>query len=447
MAPDVSGDGVARWNGWLLWGVVLMDMFAVGLVVPLLPYYATNLGADAAAYGTIGSVYGLLQLIGNPLIGRLSDIYGRKTLLAVSCAAAAISYFVLGVAPTLTVLILSRIPVGICKQTMSLSYAYIGDCTEPAHRAAQIGYVGTAVGLGFIVGPAAGGILSAYNYTLPAVVSSVVFVILFFVCLLYLADPVPTSRQPTVTPTTIATATIPTTTSNTTDYDASLVASNVAKRTLVSEQDNSYLMTAWMRVAEYFRFVAQVFRHPALLYLASIELVSNLSLTAYRSVFPLINQQTFGLDAKWNGFLLSYIGLLSVLVQGIFIRQLTKHFKESALIRTSVVLVGLSLVACSLTSSLWTLAVFLIPLTVFSGVLNTCILSAVTQEAPKADLGATVGVLGSMASICSALGPGLGGFLMAVSGPTGPGLYGGLLSVLVGMALFVHGTDAVMHMD
>jgi hypothetical protein len=173
-----------------LWVLVFVDMLAVGLVVPLLPYYAQNLGADAATYGYLGSLYGISQLIGSPLstcssssrvagsllaqcagnaltfyraaafidhgltvhayllvvrdmctrtVGTMSDRFGRVNMLIVSSVASVVSYAMIGMAGSLLMLFLSRIPVGLLKQTMSVSYAYVSDVTDATSRAKYLG--------------------------------------------------------------------------------------------------------------------------------------------------------------------------------------------------------------------------------------------------------------------------------------------------------------------
>ncbi len=150
--------------------LVFVDMLAVGLVIPLFPYYASKLGADASIFGYIGSVYGLLQVVGSPLststraalaiivftfvlispppnnqilvifsVGGLSDRLGRTKILALSFVASAVSYMMMGLANSLWLLCLSRIPVGLLKQTMGISYAYVTDLTDSSTRAKNLG--------------------------------------------------------------------------------------------------------------------------------------------------------------------------------------------------------------------------------------------------------------------------------------------------------------------
>ena len=150
-----------------LWWCVLLDIMGVGLVIPLLPSYARDLGAGTLFTGLLGTAYGLSQLVGASVLGRLSDVRGRRFVLFISLAGAASGYTCLalavGVFESLPLLFLSRLPIGLAKQTMTVARATVGDCTAAQGdlRTRRMGRLGMVAGTGFIFGPAIGGILSA----------------------------------------------------------------------------------------------------------------------------------------------------------------------------------------------------------------------------------------------------------------------------------------------
>ena len=150
-----------------LWWCVLLDIMGVGLVIPLLPSYARDLGAGPLFTGLLGTAYGLSQLVGASVLGRLSDVRGRRFVLFISLAGAASGYTCLalavGVFESLPLLFLSRLPIGLAKQTMTVARATVGDCTAAQGdlRTRRMGRLGMVAGTGFIFGPAIGGILSA----------------------------------------------------------------------------------------------------------------------------------------------------------------------------------------------------------------------------------------------------------------------------------------------
>jgi len=165
--------------------VVFVDLLGFGLILPLLPYYAESFGASAFVTGMLVSSYAAAQLIGAPLLGRLSDRFGRKPLLVVSlsgtfagflllAAAVPLGGVIAGILPVgagtavLGVIFFSRILDGVTGGNISIAQAYITDITDEKNRARGLGLIGAAFGLGFIFGPATGGALSRWGYGVPA---------------------------------------------------------------------------------------------------------------------------------------------------------------------------------------------------------------------------------------------------------------------------------------
>src|ERR1700722_13367098 len=147
--------------------VVFIDLVGFGIVIPILPYYAQQYGASAWALGWLMTSYSLMQFLVSPLWGRLSDRIGRRPVLMISILGTAISMVMLGFAPSLLWLFTARTFAGICAANISTAYAYIADVTTDENRAKGMGMIGAAFGLGFIFGPAIGGILSRYGYSAP----------------------------------------------------------------------------------------------------------------------------------------------------------------------------------------------------------------------------------------------------------------------------------------
>ena len=150
---------------------VFIDMLGLGLIVPIVPALLTDLtgqAADGARWsGLIGSSYGLLQFLVSPLLGRLSDRYGRRPVLLASLTCLGVDYLAHAVSPTVWLLMLFHAVAGACAGTNTVVNAYIADVTEPELRARAFGLVGSAFGLGFIAGPTVGGLLGAVDVRLP----------------------------------------------------------------------------------------------------------------------------------------------------------------------------------------------------------------------------------------------------------------------------------------
>jgi DHA1 family tetracycline resistance protein-like MFS transporter len=152
---------------------VFVDVLGFSLILPLLPYYATSFGASSTVVGLLLAANAVTQFVGAPLLGRLSDRYGRRPLLLVSLMGTVAAFLMLGLAKSLWMLFLSRIVDGLLGGNISLAQAYITDITSDRDRARGLRFIGAAFGFGFIFGPAIGGTLAAHgNYALPALLAA-----------------------------------------------------------------------------------------------------------------------------------------------------------------------------------------------------------------------------------------------------------------------------------
>src|SRR5437762_2900287 len=148
---------------------VFIDLVGFGIVIPVLPYYAegTKFGATPREVGLLFASYSVMQLIFSPVLGRLSDKYGRRPILIISLMGTCLGFLILGLATTLVMLFIGRIIDGISGGNISTAQAYIADVTTEENRAKGMGLIGAAFGLGFVFGPAIGGILSRWGINVP----------------------------------------------------------------------------------------------------------------------------------------------------------------------------------------------------------------------------------------------------------------------------------------
>ena len=157
---------------------VLIDMLAFGMIIPVLPMLVQNfVGGDAARgaqfYGLFGTAWALMQFIFSPVQGSLSDRFGRRTVILISCTGLGLDFILMALAPNLWWLLLGRVISGIAAASFSTAGAYISDVTPPEKRAASFGIIGAAFGVGFVLGPAVGGMLGAISPRLPFWASAV----------------------------------------------------------------------------------------------------------------------------------------------------------------------------------------------------------------------------------------------------------------------------------
>jgi DHA1 family tetracycline resistance protein-like MFS transporter len=378
--------------------IVFVDLLGFGLILPLLPYYADNYGASPFVVGLLAASYAAAQLIGAPVLGRLSDRYGRRPILLLSIAGTVAGFLLLGLAEPLgkalagdssaamvnavilAILFLSRIVDGLTGGNISVVQAYITDVTDEQNRARGLGMIGAAFGLGFIIGPATGGALSAgERYALPAFVAAGLATLNWLAVLLWLPESL-------------------------TDE----IKAQMAKR------KQRALLSA--------REMWQAMRRPRFGPLLHIRLWYGLAFAMFTGVFALYTQYRLGLDSTQTGYLLAYVGFLSVLVQGVAIGRLAKRFAESRLILGAVGLLAVSLLGWAFAPNVPVLLLVLAPVALAAGVLNT---KSVYPE----EVGGALGLAASIESLTRVIGPTAGGLLLGALGPWAPGVVSAALMV------------------
>lgn len=147
--------------------IVFVDILGFTIMIPLLPFYAESLGATPFVVGMLSSIYGLCSLVAGPILGELSDRYGRRIVLLLSQTGTCIGFIILALSNTLWVVFLSRFIDGVTAGNLTVAQAYISDVTEPKNRTQAMSLIGAAFGLGFILGPAISGLLVNFGHAAP----------------------------------------------------------------------------------------------------------------------------------------------------------------------------------------------------------------------------------------------------------------------------------------
>ena len=178
-----------------LFPVLFMDMLAVGLVIPLLSLYAKGVGGSKLFIGALGTAYGVAQLIGSSVLGSLSDSMGRVPVLQLSLLGAAAGYgtlyYAVAVAHSRAWLVASRIPIGLFKQSQTISRAIVSDCTRAEGRMAALGGLFATIGAGFVFGPMFGGIMSKKAKFAPPLIAAALFLLAFVVTTVTMPETAP----------------------------------------------------------------------------------------------------------------------------------------------------------------------------------------------------------------------------------------------------------------
>ena len=352
---------------------VFIDLVGFGIVIPVLPFYAegTIFNATPRMVGLLFASYSIMQLIFSPILGSLSDRYGRRPVLLISIIGTGIGFLVLGFAQTLAMLFVGRILDGITGGNISTAQAYIADVTTRENRATGMGLIGAAFGVGFIFGPAIGGILSRWGIQVP-------FLFAAGLCfanaiLLYFKLPeTVTAQRP--------------------------AANRAARGRGLGQLFNSL-------------------KQPQLRFVLTIYFLFIVAFSIMTTSFALYTMFRFGYDAQHTGYLFAYVGVIAVIIQGGLIGRLVKRFGELPLVIIGALCFAISLFAVPFVGpAAGGLAALLVGGGVFSmgnSLATPALTSLASKSAGAEEQGTILGVTQSVASMARAIGPFLAALLIA----------------------------------
>jgi DHA1 family tetracycline resistance protein-like MFS transporter len=363
--------------------IVAIGLLGFGLILPLLPFYAETFGATPGQVGLLVASYAAAQFIGAPILGRASDRFGRRPVLIISILGTITSFVILALANSLWMLFASRLLDGFTGGNISIAQAYITDVTDEKSRSKGLGLIGAAFGLGFIFGPAIGGALSVYGYALPAWVAAGFSILSLLGVLFWLPE--------SLTP----------------EMRVQLAAKARQEFTLQN------LLAA--------------LRRPKVGPLLHIRFFYGLAFAAFQSIFPLFAQYQLGFNAQQTGYVLAYVGVLVVLVQGVGVGWFTARLSENRLVFWSAGVLGVTLLAWGLSKNLVLLLVVLAPLALASGLLNTLLNSLLTKSVDREEFGGILGLSASIESLTRVIAPSVAGYLLGSLGAWAPGAVSALI--------------------
>jgi MFS transporter, DHA1 family, tetracycline resistance protein len=363
--------------------VVFIDLVGFGIVIPILPLLIENAGGGVFVVGVIVALFSFFQFLFSPILGRLSDKYGRRPVLILSSFLNSISYFFLFISQTFWIIVAARMLAGIGSSNISVAQAYIADTSEKHERTKKMALVGAALGVGFIVGPLLGGVVSekygvSIAFLIPAVLS---FINTFLIFML-------------------------------------LPESNKAlKKHIKIEIFN-------MKVTR------EVLRPKNMSFLIFLFFFTNLALALIIGVFPLFSNAKFGWSEAQNGYYFGLIGVGSFVTQAFLIRLLLKKFDETQMIRMALVVFSLAMLGIGFSfSGIMLLAMG--PLVSFSySILNIDIQALISLESSAEEQGMVMGVAQSFGSLARVAGPLMGGVIASFN-ISGPYIASGIIAILI----------------
>lgn len=349
----------------IIFTTVFIDLVGFGIVIPVLPFYAegTIFNATPRTVGILFASYSVMQLIFSPILGGLSDKHGRRPVLFLSIIGTGIGFLILGLADSIWMLFAGRILDGITGGNISTAQAYIADITTSENRAKGMGLIGAAFGLGFIFGPAIGGILSRWGIHVP---------FLFAAALCFANSILLYFRLPeTITP----------------DHPA---RNKAARGRGLTQLINSL-------------------KQPRLAFVLTIYFLFIVAFSIMTSTFSFYTMFRFGYDAQHTGYLFAYVGIIAVIIQGGLIGRLVKRFGELPLVIVGALCFAISLFAVPFVGpAAGGLAALLIGGGVFSmgnSLATPALNSLASKSVGPAEQGIVLGVMQSVASLARAVGP------------------------------------------
>jgi DHA1 family tetracycline resistance protein-like MFS transporter len=369
---------------FIVFFTVFLDLLGFGIMIPLQPYVALEFGASASEIGWLLAIYSIMQFLFAPLWGRLSDHIGRRPIILVSLVGSTAGYILFAVADSLTGLFVSRIIAGMAAANISTAHAIIADVLPPEQRTSGMGKVGAAIGLGFVFGPAIGGLTAGESsYTFPFILAAVLSGIDFVLAWLML----PETRKPES----------------------------------VQQPRRRKFSLAMIRTALNLELIP---------YLLLISLLYYLAFAAMESTFALYGYEVFSMNAVQNGIILACIGLIMAFVQGGMVGRVSRKRGEQNVLIGGIfgVIVGLFCIGAAFSFSFFIFSAFV--LAISAGFVTPNISSMISQFSPSDVQGGMMGLNQSMASLGRIFGPLVGTYIFEWWGPSYPFYLGAVLILL-----------------
>lgn len=345
---------------------VMLDMLAFGIIIPVLPHLIVELiggsMAQAAVWvGAISTTFMLMQFIFSPVQGTLSDRFGRRTVILISSFGLGVDFIVIALAPTVWLLFVGRLVSGICAASFSTANAYIADIVPKEKRAAAFGALGAAFAIGFITGPALGGLLGHFSIRLPFWVAAGLSLINFCYGFFVLPESLPPERR--------------------------------SKR------------FDWSH-ANPFGALVLLRRYPQVFALASVYFLINLAQFSLNSTYVLYADYRYGWGTQAVGYTLAFVGLCSGIVQAVLVRRLMPKLGERRLIMIGLPLCVIGYLFFGFSPVGWMFLVG-IPFLCLGGLSGPPAQALMTQQVDAHEQGRLQGALSSLASLAGIFGPAL----------------------------------------
>ncbi|XP_050809665.1 solute carrier family 22 member 18 isoform X1 [Gopherus flavomarginatus] len=373
--------------------ITAMDLTCLFMQIGIIPYLAKSLGLDSVGFGYLQTTFGVLQLLGGPIFGRFADRCGTRAALTLSYLSGSAFFLLLSISTSIPLLFLSRIP-SVFMHGLPGAQMVITDLTTPAERADALGKLGLCFGIGVIIGSSLGGTLSTkfgvYFPSYLAVVASLISAMIVMTC-------IPAHTKPK------------------------------------SEGQATQQRTSQSSVFS-LKEILRLLKLPGVKEVFLIKVLSGLPTGLFLIMFSIISMNFFGLEAAQTGYLMSYFGVLQMVVQGLVIGRLTSRFTERTLIMLSVLAFSGVGLAMALMTNVFHYCIIALPMVFALCTMGIITDSILTKSVPPSDTGAMLGICASVPPLTRTVGPTLGGILYKMFGVSAFGY----LQLVVNISLFLY---------
>ncbi|MCD6047046.1 MAG: multidrug resistance protein [Gammaproteobacteria bacterium] len=373
----------------ILFLIVFIDMLGFGVIIPFLPYLVGKLGASGLFATSLLSIYSLMQFIFSPLLGRLSDKYGRKPILLFCLSGSAISYLIYGSAFFITqnshlilwLIFSSRLFAGVMGASIPVAYAYIADKTSSDQRTEAMGKIGAAFGLGFIFGPAIASFLTPLGPSAPGFCAMLICLVGFSLALKFLKE---------------------------------------------SKNRHSYQEHPHFTLENICNILTQ--KNIGLLIL--ITLLYGFAFVQMESIFSLFAATIYHLKQAQIGWIFVYLGVLIAISQGALVGKLSLRFGDTNLLLFGALLLVFSFFFISYTKNVWVMIILMGGVALGAGAINPTLSAILSHQTTSDKQGITQGISQSASSLSRILGPIIAGISFDTWSPAAPFFLGTILMLL-----------------
>ncbi|XP_061319058.1 solute carrier family 22 member 18 isoform X4 [Pezoporus flaviventris] len=357
-------------------------------------YLAKSVGLDSVGFGYLQTTFGVLQLVGGSIFGRFADKFGARAALILSCASGSAFFLLMSISTSVPLLFLSRLPA-VFMHGLPGAQKVITDMTTPSQRADALGKLGLCFGIGIIIGSVLGGVFSTkLGIFAPMYVGLVGNLINTMIAMFWI--PLQAKPKP--------------------DHH-------------LTEHSTSQSGSVFS-----IREILRLMKFPGVMEVFIVKVFAGLPIGLFLIMFSIISMDFFGLEAVESGYLMSYFGVLQMVVQGLVIGKLTSRCTEMTLLKLSVFVFAVVGLGMALMRTVWHYCIIAVPLVFAFSTLGTITDSILTKAVPSSDTGTMLGICASVQPLTRTVGPTIGGVLYKHFGVSSFGY----LQLIVNIGLFVY---------